>query len=97
MRSVRLDDELESRLEETAKVSGQPVSAIIRDALRRRCDEVLGQRLDLRLADVIGVVASKGGSSRKTGREFAAVLAAKSRRKRAVGKARVRRGLGRRP
>lgn len=74
MRSVRLDDETEARLQETARVTGEPVSAIIRGALRRRCDEVLGQRLDRRLADIVGVVASGGGSSRKTGRDFAAAV-----------------------
>lgn len=74
MRSVRLDEELESRLEEAARISGQPVSEIIRDAIRRRCDEVIEHRLDSRLADVIGIVASGGGNSRKTGRDFADAL-----------------------
>lgn len=73
MRSVRLDDELEARLEEASRVTGEPVSEIIREAVRRRCDEVLGGRLDRRLADIVGVVAA-GGSSRRTGRAFSAML-----------------------
>jgi predicted DNA-binding protein len=85
MRSVRLDYELEARLEEAARVSGEPVSELIREAVRRRCDEVLGGRLDRRLADVVGAV-SGGGSSRKTGEAFAAVLAARARAKSRKGK-----------
>ena len=73
MRSVRLGQELEAQLEEAAQITGEPVSEIIRDAVRRRCDEVLGGRLDRRLADVIGVV-SAGGNSRKTGQAFAELL-----------------------
>lgn len=80
MRSVRLDEELEARLEEAARVTGEPVSAIIREAVRRRCDEVLGGRLDRQLADVIGAVAA-GGSSRRTGKAFAELLAARAPRK----------------
>jgi len=83
MRSVRLDHELEARLDETARLSGQPVSAIIRDAVRSRCDEILGQRLDRRLAKFIGIVSSGGGSSRRTGRDFAKGLASPRRRRRA--------------
>lgn len=73
MRSVRLGQELEAQLEEAAQITGEPVSEIIREAVRRRCDEVLGGRLDRRLADVIGIV-SVGGSSRKTGRTFTSLL-----------------------
>lgn len=73
MRSVRLGRELESRLEEAAQITGEPVSEIIREAVRRRCDEVLGGRLDRRLADVIGIV-SVGGNSRKSGRAFTSLL-----------------------
>ena len=81
MRSVRLGQELEAQLEEAAQITGEPVSEIIREAVRRRCDEVLGGRLDRRLADVIGVV-SAGGSSRKTGREFTNLLRRKDATKR---------------
>lgn len=80
MRSVRLDEELESRLEEAARITGEPVSRIIRDAVRKKCDEVLGDRLDVRLADVIGSVSSKKRTnSRRTGREFTRILQEKRR------------------
>jgi len=55
MRSVRLDAETEGRLAEASRITGQPVSQIIRDAVAERCDHLLGQRLDRRLADIIGV------------------------------------------
>lgn len=85
MRSVRLDDELEQRLTEAARVTGEPVSEIIREAVRRRCDEVLGDRLDRRLADVVGAIDSNGaqaGGSRRTGRAFTALLLAGRKPKR---------------
>jgi Ribbon-helix-helix protein, copG family len=75
MRSVRLDDELEQRLAEAATVVGQPVSALIREAVQQKCDEVLGDRLDQRLAGFIGSVdGGKRRSSRRTGREFTRLL-----------------------
>lgn len=70
MRSVRLGAELERRLDEAARITGTHVSELIRDAVRERCDAILGARLSRRLADVVGSVASGGGSSRRTGREF---------------------------
>ena len=80
MRSVRLDEEHEARVAEAARVTGEPVSELIREAVRRRCDEVLGGRLDRRLADVVGVVAA-GGSSRRTGKDFTRLLGARERGK----------------
>lgn len=73
MKTVRLGSELESRLDELARVTGQPVSEIIREAVRRYCDEIPLDRLADRLSDVIGAV-SGGGSSRGTGREFAELI-----------------------
>ena len=70
MRSVRLDEALESRLEEAARVSGEPVSNIIRKAVEERCEAILGQRLAHRLRDVVGTVRSQGGRARRTGKAF---------------------------
>ena len=81
MRSVRLDDELEARLEQAATMTGLSVSELIRDAVRRRCDELLSARLSSRLGDVTGAVASRGGQSRRTGRQFVESLR-RGRRKR---------------
>jgi predicted DNA-binding protein len=70
MRSVRLDEALEARLEEAALISGKPVSDIIRQAIEERCESILGQRLAHRLRDVTGLVRSKGGRARRTGSAF---------------------------
>ena len=74
MRSVRLGELLESRLEEAARVSGEPVSNIIRQAIEERCEAILGQRLASRLRDVTGIVRSQGGRARRTGKAFLARL-----------------------
>jgi hypothetical protein len=79
MKSVRFDVELEARLDEAVRLTGRPASTIIRDAVRRRCDELLSRRLRRRLADVVGAVNSGGGKSRRTGKTFAALL--KNRRR----------------
>lgn len=74
MRSVRLDEETEGRLAEASRITGQPVSQIIREAVAERCGILLGERLDQRLADVIGVVSSRGGRADRTGEAFAAAV-----------------------
>jgi predicted DNA-binding protein len=80
MRSVRLDQALESRLEQAAQLSGEPVSNIIRQAIEARCEAILGQRLADRLRDVTGTVRSNGGRARRTGKAFGAHLAKERRR-----------------
>ena len=84
MRSVRLDDALEKRMEEAASVAGQPVSALIREAVREKCDNVLGDRLDVQLADVIGLISGRGRSraSSQTGRIFTRLLVRKRKARR---------------
>jgi hypothetical protein len=47
---------------------------VIREAITAHCDALLQQRLELRLADVVGVVESEGGRARATGKEFAQLL-----------------------
>jgi predicted transcriptional regulator len=74
MRSVRLDTALEAQLEEAARLSGEPVSQIIRRAIESQCREILGERLAPRLRDVIGVVKSAGGRATRTGEAFTEVL-----------------------
>ena len=83
MRSVRLGERLEERVRTLAKTLGQPVSEVIREAVRRYCDEHDENRLDKRLADVVGKFASEGGTSRKTGESLRENLSRKqSMRKR---------------
>lgn len=76
MRSVRLDAETERRLAEASRISGLPVSQIIRDAVAERCDRLLGERLDRRLADIVGIVSSEGGRAERTGEAFGALVKA---------------------
>lgn len=75
MKNIQLDDALNARLEEAARISGESVSAIIHQAIEAQCHKILDQqRLSDRLADVIGVVHSEGGRARKTGKTFVAAL-----------------------
>lgn len=84
MRSVRLDDELEARLEQAAEASGQAASDIIRQGVRQRCDEILARSPRNDLAEFIGSVASgrsraavrrrAATSSTRTGQAFARLL-----------------------
>jgi Ribbon-helix-helix protein, copG family len=76
VRSVRLDAGLEARLQEAARVTGKPISTLIRDALEAYCDALLKDRPACRLADVIGVVQSTGGRARRTGKAFRETLQA---------------------
>ena len=73
-KSFRLDPELERRLEQAAAREGVPASALIRDAVRRRCDEVLARTLRSDLGDIIGAVEIGGDSSRRTGAAFTELL-----------------------
>jgi len=79
MRSVRLDETLEARLEEAARVSGEPVSAIIRRAIEQHCEQILGQRLAHRLTDIVGAVRSRGGRAHRTGEAFNKLLRKRQR------------------
>lgn len=92
MRSVRLEAELEAELEAAARATGKPVSQIIREAVERRCRELKADRLDVRLADVIGTVSGEGRGSRDrqisqdSGRDFADQLEQKDRKRRRRGR-----------
>ena len=79
-RSFRIDPHLERRLEKVAQREAVPVSAVVRTAIGRHCDEVLGRDARASLDDVIGIVQSNGGRARRTGRAFKDMLAARSRR-----------------
>jgi Ribbon-helix-helix protein, copG family len=80
MKSVRLGDDLEAKLERAARALAMSQSEFLRDALIRRCDEVLGDSLAQRLAPVVGVVNSSGGRAAHSGAAFRAVLARRRRR-----------------
>jgi len=50
MKSVRLDDNLQAKLERAARALAMSQSDFVRNALTRRWDEVLGDSLEQRLA-----------------------------------------------
>ena len=81
MRSVRLDAATEQKLKTAAELSGQPISEIIREAVREKCARIIGERLDVALGDYIGAI-SHGGTSRDTGRQFAELLEERQKRNR---------------
>jgi len=80
--SVRLSDSLRHRLRAAAKATGVSESELIRAAITTRCDEVLADRLDVRLADVIGSVSIGGGYSRRTHEAFTELLERRRQRTR---------------
>jgi hypothetical protein len=80
VKSVRLERGLEARLERAARAAAMSQSEFIRDALARRCDEVLTGSLAERLAPVIGIVRSTGGRAARTGAAFRSILARRRRR-----------------
>ena len=82
-KSFRLDPELERRLEQAAERQGVPASVLIRDAVRRRCDEVLGGSLLEDLGDLVGSVGDGGDESSPTGVAFTNLLQTRSKRPRA--------------
>ncbi len=75
MKSVRLDPELEGRLQRTAAVRGESLSEFIRRAAAERADAtlVVGHADDL--TDVLGVVHGGGGRARRTGETFTDIVA----------------------
>lgn len=81
MRSVRLDPELEQRLEHAAAVRGETVSEFIRRATAERADATLQPDAVGEFADVVGVVHGGGGRARKTGEAFRRELAKSARRR----------------
>jgi len=75
MKSVRLDPNLQAKLERAARAAAQSQSEFIREALARRCDEILGGSLAERLVPVIGIIQSEGGRARRSGSALRRILA----------------------
>jgi hypothetical protein len=76
-KSVRLDSDAEALLARAAQALGVSQSELIRDAVVRRCHEVLRPSLAERLAPVVGIVNSAGGRASDTGAAFRKSLARK--------------------
>jgi predicted DNA-binding protein len=74
MKSLRLDPELERRLETAAAATGESVSEFIRNAAAVRADAVLEPADGGLFADVAGTVHGGGGNARRSGAAFADLL-----------------------
>ncbi len=81
MKSLRLSPDLGERLREAARLLGVSQSDLMRQAIAQRCDQVLEDRLDRQLADLLGVVKSTGGRARDAHRAFTKELGAQRRGK----------------
>jgi hypothetical protein len=75
MRSLRLDPDLDDKVQRAAAVKGESVSEFIRHAAEQRADETLSEHPSDLFADVAGVVHGGGGRARRSGQAFAAGLA----------------------
>ncbi len=74
MRSLRLDDELDARVQQAAAAEGASVSEFLRRAAAERAEATLAAPANRGLADVIGVVHGGGGRARDTGGAFTKLL-----------------------
>lgn len=75
MRSLRIDAELDDKVQRAAAIKGESVSEFIRRAAARRADETLREQPSGRFADVAGAVHGGGGRARKSGEAFTKALA----------------------
>jgi hypothetical protein len=80
-RSFRIGPDLERRLCAAAEREGVTVSAVVREAIEKHCDAVLGKPTLLELmADYIGAFDSGvGGVTERTGEAFTELLVEKHR------------------
>jgi len=77
---VRLDDEFEEMLRKASQALAMTQSEFIRDALQRRCREVLNETLADRLKPYIGTIESTGGRAEGSGKAFRRLLARRKAR-----------------
>ncbi len=75
MKSLRIDPELEKRLQRAAAVKGESLSEFIRRAAAERADTTLLVSEGGDFDDVLGIVHGGGGRARTTGAAFADLVA----------------------
>ncbi len=78
MKTLRLDPDLEERLQRAAAVTGESLSEFIRRAAAVRADATLGAAPATDFHDVLGVAHDGGGRARRTGEAFAQALTERS-------------------
>ena len=81
MRSLRLDPDLDQKVQRAAVIKGESVSEFIRQAVAERADATLGTRSSEHFADVAGVVHGGGGRARRTGEAYSEALGQHSARR----------------
>jgi len=74
MRSLRLDAELDQKVQRAAAIEGESVSQFIRHAAEERANQTLTKRPSDAFADVAGVVRGGGGKARVSGEAFTKLL-----------------------
>jgi hypothetical protein len=77
MRSLRLDPELDDKVQRAAARKGESVSEFIRHAAEERADKTLSTSVREVFADVTGVIHGGGGRARRTGKAFVESLRSK--------------------
>ena len=80
MKSLRLDPQLESRLQQAAAVRGESLSEFIRQGAAERADATLSAEPSADFSDVLGVIHAGGGRARRTGAAFAEDLVERAER-----------------
>lgn len=75
MRSLRLDPDLDDKVQRAAAIKGESVSEFIRHAAEKRAEETLNERPSDRFSDVVGVIHGGGGRARRSGEAFTKALA----------------------
>jgi hypothetical protein len=75
MRSLRLDPDLDEKVQRAAAARGESVSEFIRIAAAERADQTLRTRTSELFTDVSGVIHGGGGRARKSGKAFSDALA----------------------
>lgn len=81
MRSLRLDDELDARVQQAAAIEGASVSEFLRRAAAARAETTLAVQAGEGLADVIGSIHGGGDRARNTGTAFVEQLAHRAPRR----------------
>ena len=86
--SFRLSAAQKRRLLLAARKEGVKPSRLMRDAVMRHCDRIIGQERDplAELAGIIGAVEAGGGEARRTGTAFTDIAAEKHGRRRRTGR-----------
>jgi hypothetical protein len=75
MKTLRLNPDLEDRLQRAAAVTGESLSEFIRRAAAARADATLSATSSEAFDDALGVVHGGGGRARRTGAAFTDAVA----------------------